>query len=181
MFSSRVNFHVPLGEHSTSAVYPSVSIICHSHDNTGKVAPGTIGASSMQRQWIGLSSVGDETTVEPLQVSPLYLESVDLEIAFLRRGHEIAEIFDPEEMIRNFIKAFTGIVFAPGQLLVFEFHGHNLKVFVKSVMLLELADQQGRGQQAKRPQNMGILMANTDVVFIKASDSAIKIKASAKR
>lgn len=146
------------------------------------MTPGTIGASAMQRQWIGLSSVGDETPVELLTVSPLFLGSIDLEIGFLRRGHSVPEVFDPEEMARNFVKAFTGIVFTPEQMLVFEFHGQNMKAVVKGISLLELADEQRQGrQQGKRPENMGVLMDNTDVVFMKASDSPIKIKASAKR
>lgn len=136
----------------------------------------------MQRQWIGLSSVGDEASVEPLPTPPLFLGSIDIEVGFLRRGQISAEVFDPEEMARNFVKAFTGIVFAPEEILAFEFHGQNLKAVVKGISLLELADEQkGGGQQGRRPENMGVVMANTDVGFIKAGDSSIKIKSSAKR
>lgn len=150
--------------------------------------PGTIGAAAMQRQWIGLSAVGDETTVEPLPSpphpsAPSYLQSIDLEVGFLRPRMEVAEVFNADEMARNFLKAFDGIIFTPGQFLVFEFHGHNLKVVVKGVGMLELADEQRRGgQQGQRPAaDMGILMDGTDVGFLKAGDSAIKIKSSAKK
>lgn len=84
-------------------------------------------------------------------------------------------------MTKNFLKAFSGIIFAPGQHLVFEFHGQNLKAIVKGVALLELADEQRGGRQGKRQENMGILMDKTDVVFMKAGDSLIKIKSSAKK
>lgn len=141
----------------------------------------------MQRQWIGLSAVGDETSVEPLPVpphpsAPAYLQSLDLEIGFLRRGVEVSEAFNADEMAKNFVKAFNGIVFAPSQFLVFEFHGHNLKAVVKGVGLLELADEQRRGGgQGQRQENMGILMDKSDVGFMKAGDSPIKIKSSAKK
>ena len=141
----------------------------------------------MQRQWIGLSAVGDETTVEPLPTpphpsAPHYLESIDIEIGFLRRGAQATETYSADEMARNFVKAFSGIILAPGQFLVFDFHGQNLKAFVKGVGLLELADEQRKGgQQGKRVDNMGILMDKTDVGFLKAGDSTIKIKSSSKK
>lgn len=139
----------------------------------------------MQRQWIGLSAVGDEAPVEPLPTpphpsAPAYLESIDLEVSFLRRV-EVSEVYNADEMTKNFLKAFSGIIFAPGQHLVFEFHGQNLRAIVKGLALLELADEQRGGRQGKRQENMGILMDKTDVVFMKAGDSLIKIKSSAKK
>jgi len=160
------------------------------HDNTGKLQRGTIGASAMQRQWIGLSLSGDEVTVEPLPYppspsAPSYLASLDVEVGFLRRGHEIPEQFSADEMTRNFLKALSGVIFAVDEILVFEFHGQNLKVVVKAVGIVELADEQRRGG-ARQPRpashdRMGILMDKTDITFIKSGDSAIKIKSSAKK
>ncbi|GBE79862.1 AAA-domain-containing protein [Sparassis latifolia] len=151
------------------------------HDNTGKLLPRTVGASAMQRQWIGLSLIGDEVTVEPITFTPLYLQSLDVEVGFLRRGHEIAETFSSDEMAHNFIKAFSGIVFAVGEFLVFEFHGQNLKATVKGLSVVELADAQRRGQRHPDSTNCGVLMEKTDMTFFKAGDSAIKIKSSAKK
>ncbi|KDQ64451.1 hypothetical protein JAAARDRAFT_28082 [Jaapia argillacea MUCL 33604] len=159
------------------------------HDNTGKLQPGTVGSSATIRQWMGLSLTGDEVTVEPLPPppspsAPSYLQSLDLEVGFNRRGHEIAEQFSADEMAKNFIKGFGGVVFATGQTLVFEFHGQILKAVVKGVGLVDLNEQ---SQQQQRQQNQrgmsdaGILMDKTDVSFMKAPDSAIKIKASAKK
>ena len=131
--------------------------------------------------------MGDETTVEPLPPpshpsAPPYLESIDIEVGFLRRGAQATEVFNADEMMRNFVKAFSGIVFAPGEFLVFEFHGQNLKALVKGLSILELADEQKRGgQQGIKQDNMGILMDKTDVVFLKAGDSTIKIKSSSKK
>ncbi|KAH9938024.1 vesicular-fusion protein SEC18 [Fomitopsis serialis] len=152
------------------------------HDNTGKLAPGTIGASATQRQWIGLSLTGDEVTVESMSVPP-YLQSVDMEVSFLRRGHEGAEQFSADEMARNFIKAFSGIVLAVGEILVFEFHGQNLKAVVKGLHAVDLPSKGGatEGQHAHTHHPHGVVMEKTDITFIKASDSSIKIKSSAKK
>ena len=154
------------------------------HDNTGKIAPGQIGASSSQRQWIGLSIAGDEVTLSPLDLPPaeIYLDSLDLEVGFWKRGLEIAEQFSADEMTKNFIRAFSGQIFALDQQLVFDFHGQNLKASVKGLGVLELADgQQKRKGSAHGVSHMGVLMDRTDVVFIKAPDSRIKIKSSEKK
>ncbi|OBZ70486.1 Vesicular-fusion protein sec18 [Grifola frondosa] len=145
------------------------------HDNTGKLRPGSIGASATQRQWIGLSLTGDEVTVEPLPSAPPYLQSMDIEVGFLRRGLEIAEQFSSDEMAHNFIKAFNGIVFAAGEVLVFEFHGQNLKATVKSLSVVELPNA------PTNASHFGVLMEKTDITFMKAGDSSIKIKTSAKK
>jgi vesicle-fusing ATPase len=150
------------------------------HDNTGRLQPGAIGASGVQRQWMGLSLTGDSVSVEPLPSppaagAPAYLESLDLEVGFLRKGQELAEQLDTEEMSRNFLKAFGGQIFASSEILVFDFHGVNLKATVLSLGTLELADAQRRGGGGA-PSNMGILMEKTDITFVKAGDSSIKLK-----
>lgn len=144
----------------------------------------------MQRQWIGLSIAGDQIPVEPLPApphpsAPSYLQSIDLEVGFLRPRHEIAEQFSADEMARHFIKAFNGILMSADEVIVFEYHGQNLKALVKNVTILDLADEQRRGtapaQRSVNHEYMGILMDKTDVTFMKAPDSAIKIKSSAKK
>jgi vesicle-fusing ATPase len=157
------------------------------HDNTGKVQPGTVGASALQRTWIGLSVQGDSVTVEPLPApphpsAPAFLQSIDLEVGFLRRGHEIAEQYSADDLAKHFLKLFNGNMRSVGETIVFEYHGQNLKGLVRSVSVLELAEEQRRGGGGgKAPQHMGIVMDKTDVTIMKASDSAIKIKSSSKK
>ncbi|TRM67910.1 P-loop containing nucleoside triphosphate hydrolase protein [Schizophyllum amplum] len=148
--------------------------------------PGYIGASAMQRQWIGLSLSGDSVPVQPLPApphphSPSYLQSLDIEIGFLRRGHEIAEVFSADDMAKTFLRAFSGIVMSEGEVIVFEYHGQNLKGTVRGLSTLDLAEEQSRGGGARGLQGVGIVMEKTDMTFVKASDSAIKIKSSAKK
>ena len=59
------------------------------------------------------------------------------------------------------------------------------KATVKGVSILELADEQRKGvapgQRSLNHEYMGIIMDKTDVTFMKAPDSAIKIKSSVKK
>ena len=78
-------------------------------------------------------------------------------------------------MTQNFVRAFNGIVFATGEVLLFEFHGQTLKATVKGVQVLELPGQRGDATY------YGLVMEKTDVNFLKAPDSAIKLKSSARK
>lgn len=146
----------------------------------------------MQRQWIGLSLAGDQATVEPMPApphpaAPPFLQAIDLEISFLRRGQENAEPFSADDMTATFIKVFSGIIMSENEIIVFDYRGQNLKATIKSVSALELADEQRRGVPAGQrssttgPRHFGIIFDKTDVTFIKAPDSLIKIKSSAKK
>lgn len=106
---------------------------------------------------------------------PPYLESVDLEVGFAKRGHEIAEAFSADDMAKNFLRAYNGIVFATGEVLSFEFHGQILRVAVKGVQIVDLP---GRQSEAT---HYGVVMEKTDITFMKSPDSAIKLKSSAKK
>lgn len=145
--------------------------------------PGTIGASAPQRQWAQLSRSGDNVPVEQISPSSIsYLQSLDLEIGYMKKGLEIQEVYSVDELQRHFIKLYNGIVFSAGQSLPFEYHGENIMGRVKGLSTLELADEQMRGgPPSSSSKNRGILMDKTDISFIKAADSAIKIKGSAKK
>ncbi|KAL5487716.1 SEC18 [Sanghuangporus weigelae] len=146
------------------------------HDNTGKLHTHEVGASALQRQWMGLSLSGDQISVQPLPaaMSRAYIQSLDLEAGFLRQRHEIAEQFSTDEMAHNFVKAFDGMILGVGEILVFDFHGQNLKVVVKGLSGVEMND-------GASVQGLGIVFDKTDVNIVKASDSLIKLKGSARK
>lgn len=160
-------------------------------DPTGQVQRGTIGTAMLQRQWAGLSLTGHYVRAEvydPLAQGPgIYLGGLDIELSFLRSGTEAGEQFDAEEMNANFLRAFENHIFTVGQPLVFEFHGHNLKALVRGVNVVEAGQIDARGNNAPAPPgrgaptDKGILIAQTQINFLKAPDSLIKIKASGKR
>lgn len=98
----------------------------------------------------------------------------------MKKGHEIAESFSADEMAHNFIRAYNGVIFTVGQLVIFEFHGHNLKLLVKGMQIVDLPDTQKR-RSSHTVTNSGVLMEQSSITFMKAGDSAIKIKSSAKK
>lgn len=81
-------------------------------------------------------------------------------------------------MARVFIKNYSNQVFSAGQVVVFEYHGQTLRATVTGASLLDLGKS---GRQGGAPRSLGLLMEKTDITFIKASDSPIKIKGSAKK
>jgi vesicle-fusing ATPase len=145
----------------------------------------------VQRQWIGLSTSGDTVTVTslpppPHPSAPAFLETLALEVGFLQRNLDIAEQFSADDMAATFIRGFSHIVFTVGQILVYEYHGQNLKAVVKSVSVLELAAEQRRGGGAGLSAgsgrvDSGIVMEKTEVTFLKDPTSRIKIKSSARK
>ncbi len=160
------------------------------HDNTGKIQPGCIGASQVQRQWIGLSVQGDHVSIEPFPSpphpsAPSFLQSIDIEVGFLKPRHEVAEQFSADDMAHHVVKAFNGIIMSTDEIIVFEYHGQNIKGTIKGVSVLDIADEQRRGgangQRSVNHQFMGIIMDKTDVTIMKAADSLIKIRSSAKK
>ena len=145
-------------------------------DNTGKLQPHEVGASALQRQWMSLSLSGDQVSIQPLPaaLSRAYLQSLDLEVGFLRPKLEIAEQFSTDEIASNFLKAFNGMIFGVGEFIVFDFHGQNLKAVVKGLNAVEM-------NGGSPVQGLGILFDKTDINITKAGDSLIKLKGSSKK
>ncbi|EIW76291.1 vesicular-fusion protein SEC18 [Coniophora puteana RWD-64-598 SS2] len=195
-FSNRVVVNpsdFPSGQHVlVKRDFPMTTL----HDNTGKIAPGTIAVSQGHREWIGLSLVGDSAPIDalpapPHSAAPPFLESLDLTVGFIRKNYDAGgKPFSADDMTKTFLRAYAGVVFAPGEILTFEFHGEKLRLQVVGVRGLELADEQqlgrgggggGGGGASGAGGQMGILMEKTDVTMMKAGDSPIVIKSSARK
>lgn len=145
--------------------------------------PGTIGASGGQRSWIGLSLAGDEVSVTPLP-SVSYLQSLDIEIGFNKRGYENSEPYSADEIARHFLKAMDGVIMSVDQSIIFEYHGQNIKGTIKGLSLLEIADEQRRGPPGTVDHGnsyRGVIMPKTDLTFMKDPTSLLKLKSSAKK
>jgi vesicle-fusing ATPase len=123
----------------------------------------------------------------PHPSAPAFLETLTLEVAFLQRNLSIAEEFSVDDMAATFVRGFGGVVFSIGQILVFEYHGQNLRCVVKSVSVLELPVEQRRGGHVPGSSDglgrtdSGIIMEKTDVTFMKDPQSKMKIKSSARK
>lgn len=92
---------------------------------------------------------------------------------------QATETYNTEEMTRAFMSVFKDVVVGTGQIVVFDFHGMTLKGVVKGLSLLQLAQKQSGGRGS--PIGLGLLMDKTDVTFVKAADSTIQLRGSAKK
>jgi vesicle-fusing ATPase len=152
------------------------------HDTSGTIRPGTVAIGLTQRQWIGVSLSGDDVTIDAIPQAPPFLQSIDIQIGFIRNRNENQEPYSADEISRNFVKIFNNVVFAPGEILIFDFKGEKLKMTVASMNVVELPHQQNNSRVGQQPHmEMGVMMDRTDVTVMKASDSMIKIKSSAKK
>jgi len=144
-------------------------------DNTGTIAPGTIGTALLQRQWARLSAEGHDVVVEAFEPTALgngiYLGAIDIELDFLSRSQMPTAPFSADEMQDIFLRVFNAHILSNDQILVFEFHGQNLKATVRGVNSVDTS----------AAHHMGIVMAQTQLNFFEAPGSALKIKSSSKR
>lgn len=81
-------------------------------------------------------------------------------------------------MAQNFLRAYNGVIFSVGEYLIFDFHGQNLRLHVKGLQTVDLMNAPPTQGQTG---TSGVLMEKTDVTFMKAADSSIKLKSSAKK
>lgn len=148
------------------------------HDDTGRVAPGTISVDGAHRQWMELSLSGDQVPVEPLPFTPTYLESIDVEISLFRKN-DATEI-SADDLTKHFVRIYNGVMFGLGESFVFEYRGFNYRGNVKGMMGVQLAAEQLRGAGGGR-DDMGVMMEKTDVAFIKGEGGGLKLKSSGKK
>jgi vesicle-fusing ATPase len=83
-------------------------------------------------------------------------------------------------------QTFQNQIFAPGQRLAMDYRSFQMKVIIKSVECVDLTvfekpDSSRVSGPTSSAVARGILTPETGIVFYKASDSNIMIKASAKR
>ena len=150
----------------------------HRHDDTGKVAPGTISVDGPHRQWMELSLSGDQVSVQSLTFTPPYLESIDVEIGLFRKN-DATEI-SADDLVKHFTKVYSGLMFGLGEIFIFEYRGFNYRGIVKGLMVIELAAEQLRGAGGGR-NDMGIMMEKSDATFMKAEGGGLKLRSSAKK
>lgn len=148
------------------------------HDDTKKVAPGTISVAGAHRQWMELSLSGDQVPVQPLTFTPPYLESITIEISLFRKT-DTTEI-SADDLTKHFIKIYSGLMFGSGEIFIFEYKGFNYRGNVKGLSVVELAAEQLRGAGAGG-SDMGVIMERTDVTFMKGEGGGLNLKSSAKK
>ncbi|KAI8826177.1 P-loop containing nucleoside triphosphate hydrolase protein [Fimicolochytrium jonesii] len=163
------------------------------------VPPGEIFTTLFHRRF-GSLSLNQEVSVwpfDPAQENPnCFMGTIDLQVGFLKRNFETAELFNVQEMEQIFRASFDGQIFAVGQTVNFDFHGTDLLCEVVGITPVDFEQiagsgagqmgvastasgtQQGAGAAARLSR--GIFLNQTIIHFVKASDSAIKLKGEKK-
>ncbi|GAA5874930.1 hypothetical protein JCM8547_003614, partial [Rhodosporidiobolus lusitaniae] len=146
------------------------------------IAPGSIGAARLVRQYAQLSQSGDVVDVAPFDPSrelngDIYLASLDVEVGYWFEKNAQPTAYSADELQSVFVRAYEGLILTVGQPLVFDFHGQNLRATVKGLHTLGLSEKGG----APGGGRTGIVTGQTEVNFVKDPQSAIKIKSSAKK
>ncbi|EJT50462.1 vesicular-fusion protein sec18 [Trichosporon asahii var. asahii CBS 2479] len=135
------------------------------------VQAGNIGPAKHQRAWMSLSAVGESVDVQPYMPPPNAMAAqVELEVGFVSRFKESTDVFDSEDMEKAFLAAFPELPLAPGQVLVFDYRGHELKLSVRNTQNFD-------GQE----NTTVVTESQTEVIFVKNPAANIKLKSSSKR
>jgi vesicle-fusing ATPase len=135
--------------------------------------------SGLQRTWMGIEP-GDQADVEIIpenHIRDMYLSSLDIEIGFHKPSQQSSEQFSADDISRHFVRAYGGQIWGLHQAASFEYHEHALKAVVKGMQVLDLSEKKANSLGV----GMGILVEETDITILKAADSHIKLKASARK
>jgi len=152
------------------------------------VALGSIGISLAQRRWIGIKEIGAEVTVEHFPGSttlnheaPKFAQAIEIEVDFLQRANGNGNnnntllYYSAKDMCRSFVDGFRGIVMTTGQQIVFMFQGEK---FIGTIKSVDFGGDHPIVPPPSPPQSgdgTGIILADTKVIFSKASGSTITI------
>jgi vesicle-fusing ATPase len=125
-------------------------------------------------------SVGSEAAVEYIpedEIQRLYLATLDIEVSFQKPKQQNATEFSADDMAGHFVQVYSNQMFSVGQSASFDYRGHYLTADIKGMQVLDLSHNKASNLGA----TMGILVEETDITFIKAANSHIKLKASKKK
>ncbi|PVF99964.1 AAA-domain-containing protein [Serendipita vermifera] len=143
-------------------------------DKSGTLQPGSAGCSMLHRQWMGLND-GEAISVAPLDVSAMgkevILAGLDLAVGFMKAKIVVDEVFSVDDLAQFFHEHYDHMMCTPGQMFFFDYHGQKMKATVKGSQHVGIPPKGG----------YGLLDNVTDITIVKAADSNIKFKSSAKK
>ncbi|CCA70665.1 related to SEC18-Vesicular-fusion protein, functional homolog of NSF [Serendipita indica DSM 11827] len=143
-------------------------------DMSGILQPGQVGLSMVQRQW-ALVNENDSISISIIDIRELgkdvILAAITIDLGFMRAKRQVDDVFSIDDLSDFIHRQFDRMMFSPDQVLYFEYHGHKLKATVRATQNVGVAPREGYGQ----------LDSATDITIMKAADSGIKFKSSAKK
>nr|XP_061807558.1 vesicle-fusing ATPase-like [Nerophis lumbriciformis] len=159
----------------------TVRNLTHKYVFTLKTHPsvnmGSICFSLPQRKWAGLS-IGQEVEVSTytFDKSKQCISSITVEIDFLQKKNADSNPYDSDVMANDFIQQFNQQAFTIGQQMVFKFGDKPFEVLVKEMECMDPSVLKGdQGSRNKTKVNIGLLLANSQVIFEKAESSPMTL------
>ncbi|XP_033628935.1 vesicle-fusing ATPase-like [Asterias rubens] len=142
------------------------------------IQAGTVGFSLPQRKWAVLS-INQDIEVSPYAFdrNTQLIGSIKFEVDFLQKKNITTEAFDTDKMAAEFSMMFPQHAFTVGQQLVFNYSGKKLLGLVcKELEAADVSMLKGeKSSQKPLKINIGVSMANTQVLFEKAEASVINL------
>jgi len=148
-------------------------------DNTLSFSPISF---SVQRRFAEIA-LNDNLIVTPFIVDAMessYLGSVSLEVDYLARTSK-PDTFDCSALQDLAIKTLETQFLTIGQQFVLDVYGRTLIFLVKSLDVFRLSDVKGstsKTQQDRTPASRGILAKKTEINFVAAAKSGVKLTGS---
>uniref|UniRef100_A0AAX7SWK5 Vesicle-fusing ATPase n=1 Tax=Astatotilapia calliptera TaxID=8154 RepID=A0AAX7SWK5_ASTCA len=142
----------------------------------------TIAFSQAQRKWAGII-IGQEIEVSnyTFDKSKQCVSSMTVEIDFLQKKHADSKAYDTDKMAAEVLQSFNNQAFSVGQQLVLSFCE---KLFILVVKDMEAMDPSilrgGHGSGKKQKIDIGLLVANSQVIFEKAENSSVILAGKSK-
>lgn len=167
-------------------LHATVRNLAHKYVFTLKTHPsvnaGTIAFSLPQRKWAGLS-IGQEVEVTnyTFDKSRQCISNMTVEIDFLQKKSVDSNPYDSDNMANEFIQRFNNQAFSIGQQLVFSFCDKLFGLLIKDIEAMDPSILKGERASGKKPKTeIGLLLANSQVIFEKSESSSMNLVGKAK-
>jgi len=151
-----------------------------------KVKKGTVALNQIQRRVTQLS-LNEPVTVEAYVPNStfIYLDTLKLEVDYLAKGTKGGE-YDADELKKLVTREFVQQFFSLDQVIVADVAGTTLKFQVIDLSVVDLKYVTGEVSKKEDPPggrrpDRGILLKSTDVSFVKAPASNIKLSGASSR
>eukprot|EP00064_Thunnus_orientalis_P022064 superscaffoldBa00007129_g22246 len=141
---------------------------------------GTIAFSLPQRKWAGLS-IGQEVEVSiyTFDKSRQCVSSMTVEVDFLQKKNVDSNPYDSDKMAIEFIQHFNNQPFTIAQQLVFSFCDKLFGLLIKDIEAMDPSILKGEHASGKKPKiEIGLLLANSQVIFEKSETSSMTLVAT---
>jgi vesicle-fusing ATPase len=168
-----------------NANYALIKGFVYTFKGSDKVKKGTLALSSIQRR-VTMLSLNEPVLVEAyVPTSPvIYLETLKLDVDFLSKGTKGGD-FDADELKKLVIREFANQFFTLEQVFVADVAGNTLKFQVIDLSVVDLkyitGETNKKEESTGKRQDRGILLKGTDVTFVKAPSSNIRLAGASGR